>query len=299
MMVILGTLTDNSIGALFMAGVFPGIVLALVFSTYVLFYSLKNPDIQTMSASWKDRFTSIPPNIPALIIIFLIIGTIITGYLTPTEAAGLAVTYVFILNVIRGKMTLIFKVNRNDSNQLTAKLDLKGTVNDFKETFTAAADVIGFISLIIVGALVSKLALIHFHVGEEIVKIVMAFGVGKIALMLVITLILFLMGCIGESLPIVIIMIPTLFPVLYEMGIHPWWIVIYIVMMSGIAGLTPPVGMALFAVAGMSKTPPASIFRRILPWVGLNVIAIIITYFLPELVTWFPVLVGFSQPPGF
>jgi tripartite ATP-independent transporter DctM subunit len=299
MMVILGTLTDNSIGALFMAGVFPGVVLALVFSSYVFFFSLRNPNIQTMTATWKDRFMSIPPNIPALLIIFLVIGTIITGYLTPTEAAGLAVTYVYLLNVIRGKMTLIFAVKRDDDNKITTKLDLIGTFNDFKETFTSAANVIGFLSLIIVGALVSKLALMHFHVGEEIVKIVMAVGVGKIALMLVITFILFLMGCIGESLPIVIIMIPTVFPVLYELGIHPWWIVVYLVMMSGIAGLTPPVGMALFAVAGMSQTQPAFIFRRILPWVGLNLVAIVITYFLPKLVTWLPAFVGFSQPPGF
>ena len=299
MMVILGTLSDNSIGALFMAGVFPGIVLALVFSGYVFFYSLRNPNIQTMTASWNDRFKSVPPNIPAMLIIFLVIGTIITGYLTPTEAAGLAMTYVYLLNVLRGKMTFLFKVSRNDDKRITAKLDLKGTVSDFKETFTAAANVIGFLSLIIVGALVSKLALMHFHVGQEIVKIAMAVGVGKIALMLVITFILFLMGCIGESLPIIIIMIPTVFPVVYELGIHPWWIVVYLVMMSGIAGLTPPVGMALFAVAGMSKTQPSFIFRRILPWVGLNFVAIVITFFLPELVTWLPVFVGFSPPPGF
>jgi|SaaInl7_200m_RNA_FD_contig_101_251233_length_4755_multi_9_in_0_out_0_2 C4-dicarboxylate transporter DctM subunit len=299
MMVVLGTLTDNSIGALFMAGVGPGIVLALVFSAYVFFFSLRNPNIQTMSATWKERFTSIPPNIPALLIIFLIVGTIITGYLTPTEAAGLAVAYIFALNVIRGKMKFFLAVNRNEENKKTIAVDIKGTINDFKETFNAAANVIGFLSLIIVGALVSKLALMHFHVGEEIVKLVMQVGVGKLALLVVITFILFLMGCIGESLPIVIIMIPTVFPVLYQLGIHPWWVVIYLVMMGGISGLTPPVGMALFAVAGMSGTPPSFIFRHILPWVGLLFVSIVITYFFPVLVTWLPVLVGFSQPPGF
>ncbi len=299
MMVVLGTLTDNSIGALFMAGVGPGIVLAAVFSIYVFIFSIKNPNIQTMSATWKERFTSIPPNIPALLIIVLIVGTIITGYLTPTEAAGLAVTYIFILNVIRGKMKFILTVNRDNRNAKTVAVDIKGTIKDFKETFNAAANVIGFLSLIIVGALTSKLALMHFHVGEEIVKLVMEIGVGKIALMLVITFILFLMGCIGESLPIVIIMIPTVFPVLYQLGIHPWWVVIYLVMMGGVSGLTPPVGMALFAVAGMSGTQPTFIFRHILPWVGLIFISIVITYFFPELVTSLPEWLGFSQPPGF
>ena len=299
MMVILGNLVDQSIGALFMAGFFPGIVLALVFSAYVFFFSLRHPNIQTMSATWKERFTSIPPNIPALFIIVLIVGTIITGYLTPTEAAGLAVVYIFILNVLRGKMKLFVAVNRNSDSARTVGVDIKGTIADFKETFNSAANVIGFLSLIIVGALSSKLALMHFHVGEEVVKLVFQYGVGKIALMLVITFILFLMGCIGESLPIVIIMIPTVFPVLYELGIHPWWVVVYLVMMGGVSGLTPPVGMALFAVAGMSGTEPSFIFRRILPWVGLIFVSIVITYFFPILVTWLPVFVGFSHPPGF
>ncbi|MBN1381282.1 MAG: TRAP transporter large permease subunit [Deltaproteobacteria bacterium] len=277
--VVLGGLTDNSIGALFMAGIGPGVTVALIFSLFMIFYGATHPNIKRYHSSWKERFTTFPPNLAALSVPVVIIGTISFGIFTPTEAAAVAMVYVLIVNLIRREM--------------------KFKLSEFKWIFTEAANVTGFMCFIIVGALLSKLALMHFHVGHEIIKIVNAVGAGKLSLMLMVTFVLFLMGTIGEGLPVVIVMIPTVFPVLYEFGIHPWWICVYLVLMGAIGGLTPPVGGTVFVLAGMTNTEPAWLFRHILPWVALFFATIIVLYLFPDLVTWIPTKMGFSQPPGF
>src|SRR4030042_3105907 len=267
-LVIYGALTEQSIGALFMAGIGPGIVLAIVFSVYVLIYCWRTGGIEQVSVSWKERFKCIPTNLISLAIPVLVIGTITAGIFTPTEAAAAAMVYVFVVNIIRG--------------------DMKLRVADFKGIFDAGANVIGFMGLLLVGALISKVALMQYHVAEDLVTLVTAFGLNKVVLLLMMTFLLFLMGCIGEVLPVVIILIPTVFPVLYKIGFHPWWLCVYLIFMGGIASLTPPVGGVLFAVAGMAKVDPYFIFRRVVPWVIMDLIAIAIIYLFPELVIAIP-----------
>ena len=278
-LVIYGALTEQSIGALFMASVGPGIVLAIVYSLYVMYYCWRNGPFERESVSWKERFTSIPPNTLALIIPFLVVGTIITGIFTPTEAAAVAMVYIFFVNVI--------------------KKDMKLNLATFKEIFNSGANVVGFMGILIVGALLSKVAMMQYHVADNLVKLVTVFGMNRLGILVMMSFLLFLMGCIGEVLPVVIILIPTIFPVLYKLGFHPWWLCVYLIFMGAIGGLTPPVGGVLFATAGMAKVDPYFIFRRVVPWVIMDFVAIIVMYLWPELVTALPYFLGFSPPPGF
>jgi len=278
-LVIWGALTEQSIGALFMAGIGPGIVLAIVFSVYVLIITWRAGTQPRVITSWKERFTCIPPNLLSLIIPLMVVGTITTGVFTPTEAAAVAMVYVFLVNVIKG--------------------DTKLRLRDFKETFYSGANVVGFMGLLIIGALLSKVALMQYHVADALAGMVTAVGANKLLILVMMTFLLFLMGCIGELLPMVIILIPTIFPVLYRLGLHPWWLCVYLVLMGAVAGLTPPVGGTVFAVAGMAKTEPYFVFRRIIPWLIMDFVVIIIMYIWPELVIWIPRAVGFSPPPGF
>ncbi len=280
-LVIYGVLTEQSIGALFMAGIGPGLTLAVVFSVYTFFYFLITRKGERVKASWKERFTSIPPNLLALMVPVIVIGgmTIKGVGLTPTEAAAVAMVYVFIVNMARGYT--------------------KFRLQEFKATFDSGANVIGFMAILIVGGLLSKYALVQYETGKTLVSLVTVLGMSKLAIVGMMTFILFLMGCIGEMFPIIIILIPTVFPVLYAMGLHPWWLCTYLVLMGGQGGITPPVGGVLFAVAGMAKVDPYFIFRRVLPWVLLYFAAVIILYIFPDWVTWIPLHTGFSQPPGF
>lgn len=278
-LVIYGALTEQSIGALFMASVGPGIVLAIVYSIYVIFYCWRHGPFESIPCTWKERFTSIPPNFLALVIPFLVVGTIIAGIFTPTEAAAVAVVYIFFVNLI--------------------KKDMKFDVATFKQIFNSGADIIGFMGILIVGALLSKVAMMQFHVAENLAKMVSILGMNKLAILFMMSFLLFLMGCIGEVLPVVIILIPTIFPVLYKLGFHPWWLCVYLIFMGAIGGLTPPVGGVLFATAGMAKVDPYFIFRRVTPWVIMDFIAIIVMYLWPELVTALPYFLGFTAPPGF
>jgi C4-dicarboxylate transporter DctM subunit len=280
-LVIYGVLTEQSIGALFMAGIGPGITLAVVFSVFTFLYFLITHQGERVKASWKERLTSVPPNILALMVPVIVIGgmTIKGVGLTPTEAAAVAMVYVFVVNMARGY----------------TKFNLK----EFKATFDSGANVIGFMAILIVGGLLSKYALVQYEAGKVLVNMVTTFGVSKLAIVGMMTFILFLMGCIGEMFPIIIILIPTVFPVLYALGLHPWWLCTYLVLMGGLGGITPPVGGVLFAVAGMARVDPYFIFRRVIPWCIMFFVAIIILYLFPWLVTWIPLHTGFSQPPGF
>jgi C4-dicarboxylate transporter DctM subunit len=280
-LVIWGVLTEQSIGALFMAGIGPGITLAVVFSVYTFFYFLITRQGERVSVSWKERFASVVPNLPALIVPLIVIGgmTIKGVGLTPTEAAAVAMVYIFIVNMVRGYT--------------------KFSLREFKETFDSGANVVGFMAILIVGALLSKYALVQYEAGQAIVSVVTLLGESKLAIFIMMTLILFAMGCIGEMFPIIIVLIPTVFPVLYHLGMHPWWLCVYLVLMGGQGGITPPVGGVLFAVAGMAKVDPYFIFRRVIPWVIMYFVSVIIIYVWPWLVTWIPLHTGFSQPPGF
>jgi len=281
-LVIYGVLTEQSIGALFMAGIGPGVTLACVFSVYVFIWALRNQKkygIERAHATWKERFTSIPPNLLALGVPVIVIGGIQTGIFTPTEAAAVGMVYVFIVNIVRGY----------------TKFSLK----EFQAIFDSAGNIIGFFAILIIGGLLSKYALILFEAGKSLVGLVTAVGGSKLAIMGMMTLLLAIMGCIGEMFPVIIILIPTIFPVLYGMGIHPWWLCCYLVMMGGLGEITPPVGAVLFAVAGMAKVDPYFIFRKVMPWVIMYFIAIIILYLFPDIVIWIPIHTGFTQPPGF
>jgi TRAP-type C4-dicarboxylate transport system permease large subunit len=212
--------------------------------------------------------------------VIVIGGMTIRGVgLTPTEAAAVAMVYVFVVNMARGYT--------------------KFNLQEFKSTFDSGANVIGFMALLIVGALLSKYALVQYEAGRAIVSVVTLLGESKLAIFIMMTFILFLMGCIGEMFPIIIILIPTVFPVLYHLGMHPWWLCVYLVLMGGLGSITPPVGGVLFAVAGMARVDPYFIFRRVIPWCIMFFVTIIILYAWPWLVTWVPLHTGFSQPPGF
>jgi C4-dicarboxylate transporter DctM subunit len=280
-LVIWGVLTEQSIGALFMSGIGPGLTLAVVFSVFTFLYFLLTHQGERVKASWKERFISIPPNILALMVPVIVIGgmTIKGVGLTPTEAAAVAMVYVFVVNMARGYT--------------------KFNLQEFKSTFDSGANVIGFMALLIVGALLSKYALVQYEAGKAIVSLLTVLGESKLAIFVMMTFILFLMGCIGEMFPIIIILIPTIFPVLYHMGMHPWWLCVYLVLMGGLGSITPPVGGVLFAVAGMARVDPYFIFRRVIPWCIMFFVTIIILYAWPWLVTWIPLHTGFSQPPGF
>jgi tripartite ATP-independent transporter DctM subunit len=281
-LVIYGVFTQQSIGALFMAGIGPGLALATIFSIYVFIWALRNGkkyNIERPQVTWKERFTVIPPNLLALGVPVIVIGGIQAGIFTPTEAAAVAMVYIFIVNMTRGYTKL--------------------SIREFKATFDSGANVIAFMAILIVGGLLSKYSLILYQAGTALVGLVTALGGSKLAVMGMMTVLLAIMGCIGEMFPVIIILIPTVFPVLYGMGIHPWWLCVYLVMMGGLAEITPPVGGVLFAVAGMAKVDPYFIFRRVMPWVIMYFIAVIVMYLCPWLATWIPLHTGFTQPPGF
>jgi C4-dicarboxylate transporter DctM subunit len=278
-LVIYGSLAQQSIGALFMAGMGPGLLLAAFLSIYAFVYCLRTGMGKGVSATWGDRFRSIPANLPALGIPILVIGGIVIGWLTPTEAAAAALVYVIIINIV----------------SVPRKLFLKGV----KEDIDTGGNLMGFLCLMFIGALFTKYVFVQLQVADTLLKLVTSLGAGPGIIMVMMSVLLFMMGCIGEVFPIVLVLIPTVFPILYGLGLHPWFLCVYLIFMGAIGTLTPPVGALLFVTAGMAKVDPYFIFRRIIPFVIVLLLCVMVLYFVPEIATWVPSHLGFSQPPGF
>jgi len=278
LLVIYGSLVQESIGALFMAGVGPGIVLALVFTIWVGIASARGKG-EVYKATWRERFASIPPNVFALLIPIIVIGGITAGIGTPTEVSAVFLVYVLILAL--------------------AQRQIKFSWKDWQPIFSESMQTMGFISLLLICALATGTALVAYKVGDTLSAWVLESGLGRHGTFGVLTLLLFLLGMIGEMFPVIVILIPTVFPVLYSLGLHPWWLCVYLVLMGGIGGITPPVGGTLFVVAGMAKVEPYFVFRRIIPWVACFLVVVLIIYLWPDLVTFLPYATGYSPPLGF
>jgi tripartite ATP-independent transporter DctM subunit len=278
LMVVMGSLVNLSIGALFMSGIGPGLLMAVVSSIVVVIYCSFRK-VETYDPGWAERWKSIPRVVPALGVPFIVIGGIMTGWATPTEAGGLLVAYCLILSLVKGLIKPSVK-------ELPALSEDMNRVNGMLGFGIGMAALIGSI-------------MVYCEIPFTITEFVMHYAVSKFAVFSVLTIMFVLLGLIGETWAAMLILLPVLMPVANSMGIHPWWICCWYIIMQGLGGITPPVAGGVFFLAIMTQTDPYFIFKRILPWCGMYAAVVALMYIFPDVVTIIPYAMGFSHPPGF
>lgn len=265
--VIIGCMTGTSIGRLFLAGVFPGCLMGVTLLGINYFVARKKGLVSNRRFEIKELVHSVRQAILAILMPPLIIGSIVFGIATPTEAGGMAVLYALFLGF------LVYK-----------KLTLKSTFEVLKRCAIITAS-LGFT---LAGAAVISWVAVSEQIGPKLAQGMLSFTANPIVILLIINAILFILGFPLEPLPMTMMLIPILFPVIMKLGIDPVHFGVIFAVNTTLALITPPVGASLFIVSTLAKTSVATVSRNIVPYLIGLIIALFIITVWPGLSLWLP-----------
>ncbi len=268
--VLYAFIADVSIGRMFLAGVVPGLMMVFILMT-IVYWRGKKMDLPTfVRASWQERGRATWKALPALVVPVGLIGGMRTGIFTATEVAAVGALYALLLAAIYWKST-----------------DKKEMIGAFRETALST----GGIMIIVASANVFAWILARERIPQDITAAVVDMGLDPIVLLLLLNVVILLLGMILDASAILILVTPVVVPAVVAVGIDPvhFGMVMIVNMMIGM--IHPPVGMALFIVSNIAKTPVMKVAVECVPYIiGFLVVLALIT-FVPQLVLWLPDLV--------
>ncbi|MGB1774546.1 MAG: TRAP transporter large permease [Arenicellales bacterium] len=270
-LLIFGALTETSIGQLFVAGVVPGIMVSALFMIYILFLCLRQQGISPRSnenISFWGVLRGMVQIWPILLLILAIMGSIMFGLATPTEAAGVGVVVAIIISFAWGQLTL---------PKLIAAVQ--------RSTLLFAS--IGFIVL---GTSILSLSVSILGVPQAILELAINSDLGKYGIFALIILIYVLFGCIFDGLSLMIMTLPIVFPLLVGLGFDPIWIGVIITVMIEIGQVTPPVGLNLTVLAGVTnnEVPLGRVAVATIPYWMLLLLSVVIMTIFPQIALFLP-----------
>jgi tripartite ATP-independent transporter DctM subunit len=267
-MIIYGVLADVSVGKLFMAGVVPGLMMAAIFMGYVILRGVLNPAITPGATRFtrRDRLHSLPKLIPILSLIVVVLGTIYTGLATPTEAAAIGV----------GGALLIGWFTRTLTWQ------------NLRESLQASTVTTCMMCLIVVGATYFSMAMSYLGIPQRSVMAVAEMKLSPYAVILALSVLYIILGCLMDSGSMIVITLPFAAPIVKLAGFDPVWFGIYLVIMSELGQITPPVGFNLFVLQNVAQKPIGYITRATVPFMLLLLLSALIITFFPGIPLWLP-----------
>lgn len=268
-MILYGSITGESIGQLFMSGVLPG-VLMTVFFIFIVVYRSRHLKLEK-KVPLSERFAALKGSIWGLLLPVIVVGGIYTGAFTPTEAAAVGTVYALFITFV------IYRT-------LSVK-DLPGIL---METVGTSA----MIFAIMIGASLFGFVLTILQVPQALTMMVAEVEVSRWVFFILINLLLLFLGCILETVSIIFITVPILYPIIKQLGFDPIWFNVVMQINMEMALITPPVGMNLFVLKGVSpESRMEDIIRGVIPYIGVMAVEILFLCFVPELATWLPSVV--------
>ena len=273
-LIIYGILTEQSIGQLFVAGIFPAILITVLFIIAIFIKCLAYPEQGPAGErfSWTERFKALLGLGETLAVFALVVGGIFYGLFTPTEAAAIGAFGVLAIAVARKRITW------------------KGFAKSLMETLSTSCMVL----MLITGAVIFGKFLAVTRIPFEIASWVGGLSMSPVLVMAVIILIYFIGGCFMDALAFVTLTVPIFFPVVMELGYDPIWFGIIIVMVTEMGVITPPVGINVYVVYGVAKNvlnhdvSLEKIFKGIAPFLLAVIIGVIILIGFPRIILFLP-----------
>ncbi|MFI5445175.1 TRAP transporter large permease [Polaromonas sp. UC242_47] len=268
-MIVYGVSADVSIAKLFIAGVLPGIMLALLFSGYIAVWALRHPE-QIPAADEKTSFlqklAASRALIPVVLLILAVLGSIYTGIATATEAAAVGVVGSLIISALQGSLSWA----------------------TFRDALMGATRLYCMIALILAGAAFLTLSMGYIGLPRHLAEWIASMGLSQGQLILALTFFFILLGCFLDGISMVVLTMGVLMPTIQKAGIDPIWFGIFIVLVVEMAQITPPVGFNLFVLQGMTGKELTWIAKVTLPMFFLMCAAVFLVYVFPGIVTWLP-----------
>ena len=269
--IIYGALTETSIGKLFAAGIIPGFLVAAMFMLYLLLKCIRNPAIAprdpNVSSFW-EIFVGFRQIWPLLALIFSVIGTIVGGLATPTEAAGVGVVLAVVISTVWGDLTFTKLIDA-----------LYNSVLLFSS--------VGFLVL---GATILAQSVSILGLPQQILETVAEAGFGAYGVLLVVVLIYLVLGCFFDGLSLMIMTLPVVFPLLTGLGFDPIWIGVIITIVIEIGQITPPVGLNLSVLTALTKNEVSlgRVAIATVPYWLIHLLAILILTIFPIIALYLP-----------
>lgn len=270
-MVMYSVATNTSVGALFMAGVIPGIVLASILAG-VTWYRAKKFNYPRMAkATWGERWQAFRRSVWGLLLIVIVMGGIYSGIFTPTEAAAISAVYAFIVAVF------VYK-----------DMGLK----DVPKVLLNSANMSAMLLYIITNAVLFSFVLTSENIPQTLAEWMLGYGLGPIVFLIAVNLILLLAGNFMEPSSIVLIFAPLLFPVAMKLGIHPVHFGIIMVVNMEVGMCHPPVGLNLYVASGITKMGITELTVAVWPWLLSMLAFLVLVTYWPTLSLWLPRMLG-------
>ena len=266
MLIVYGVLAQQSISRLFIAGVLPGIMIILIFMSYISLRSILNPSLapkEKKRYSFYEKIVAGKHLFPVIGLIFCVLGSIYGGYATPTEAATIGVC---------GALLLAWA---------TKTLSWQS----FKESLMGAVKTSCMINFIIVGAAFLSVAMGYTGIPKQLGQIVNQYELLQISLLIILTILYIFLGCFLEGTSMMVLTASVVLPMVQTAGIDLIWFGIYTVIVVEMAQITPPVGFNLFVLQGMTGRDILKITKAAMPFFFLMMLGIVILVIFPEIVT--------------
>ncbi|MEM8563658.1 MAG: TRAP transporter large permease subunit [Pseudomonadota bacterium] len=258
-----------SVGDLFIGALAPGLLLVALYTLYLLIYSRLKPEVAPpTSVAATSTLELLHGLAPPLILILVVLGSIISGAATPTEAAGIGAIGALVLALLRREMS----------------------VQRMREVVTNTMEITAMVFMILIGAAVFSLVFRGFG-GEELIhEFFLGLPGGVVGATLVVMVVIFLLGFILDFIEITFVVVPIVGPILLAMGVDPIWLGIMIALNLQTSFLTPPFGFALFYLRGVASeaVKTSAIYRGVVPFIIIQIAAMAALWYWPSLATWLP-----------
>ncbi|MFO1282735.1 MAG: TRAP transporter large permease subunit [Burkholderiales bacterium] len=268
-MIVYGVTANVSIAQLFIAGVLPGVLLAALFSGYLVAWALVNPDQVPATperTTLAQKLAASRHLIPVVTLIVLVLGSIYAGVATATEAAAFGVVGALTVSALQGSMTR----------------------RTFVDSLAGATRLYCMIALILAGAAFLTLAMGYIGLPRHLAEWIASLGLTPFALIVALALFYIVLGCFLDGISMVVLTMGVILPTVEAAGIDLLWFGIFIVLVVEMAQITPPVGFNLFVLQGMTGREITWIARQTLPMFVLMCVAVLAIWYVPALVTWLP-----------
>jgi len=273
-LILYGVIAETSIGALFIAGLVPGLLLALLFAGFSMVRHARGADlVREPRADLREALGALRRAFWALSLPPLVLGGMYFGVFTATEAAGVGACAALVIAVVvyRNFGWRDFYAAAYETTRMTAMLFM----------ILASAAIFGHV-LTVMG------------LPTQLVRSVSGAGIGPYGFILAVMAVIFVLGMFLETIAIILVTTPIVMPVLDSFGIDPVWYGILLMINLELALITPPVGMNLFVIKGIARAPMGEIIRGIVPYVGLMLAGLLIVLLFPQLTLWLPKTMGYG-----
>ena len=270
-MVMYAVSTNSSIGALFMAGVVPGLLLALFLGFTTWFVARKGNYPREQPRSWGGRWEAFRKSVWGLLLIVVVMGGIYSGMFTPTEAAAMSAVYAFVIAVF------VYK-------------DLK--LSDVPRVLRNSANMSAMLLYIITNAVLFSFILTNEQIPQSIAEWLQNSGVGMVGFLIAVNILLLLMGNFMEPSSIILITAPILFPIAMKLGVDPIHFGVMITVNMEIGMITPPVGLNLYVASGIAKMGLTETTKSVVPWLITMLVFLLLITYIPQISIALPKAMG-------